>query len=60
MPDIPEMKRFWSLFQRRLQPMLRGELNIPATLDQISTRLKRHGVVRRRFYPVASAAGDER
>ncbi len=63
MPDIPEMKRFWSLFRTRLQPMLRGELNISATLEQISTRLKRHGdmqMVRRRFYPVASAAGDER
>lgn len=59
MPDVPEMKRFWSLFDSRLRPMLQGELEIPATLEQISARLRQHAqmqTVRRRFYPTAEMA----
>jgi len=59
MPDVPEMKRFWSLFDSRLRPMLQGEREIPATLEQIGARLRQHAqmqTVRRRFYPTAEMA----
>lgn len=63
MPDVPEMKRFWSLFDSRLRPMLHGERDIPATLEQIGGRLKQHAqmqTVRRRFYPIAEASVADR
>ncbi|MBA1277612.1 MULTISPECIES: maltose/maltodextrin ABC transporter substrate-binding protein MalE [Pseudomonadaceae] len=59
MPDVPEMKRFWALFESRLKPMLLGERPIPATLEEISGRLSQHAQmqsVRRRFYPIAEAS----
>ncbi len=41
MPDIPEMKRFWSSMQANLQPMVVGEMPVEATLKDISQKLRR-------------------
>ena len=40
MPDIPEMKRFWSSMQANLQPMIMGDLPVEATLKDISKKLR--------------------
>jgi maltose/maltodextrin transport system substrate-binding protein len=56
MPDIPEMKRFWSLFEARLEPMLLGQRPIPETLAEIARRLHAAGRMqgqRRLHYPSA-------
>jgi maltose/maltodextrin transport system substrate-binding protein len=58
MPDIPEMKRFWSLFDKRFAAMLHGQRPIPATLEEIARRLHAAGRMqgqRRLHYP---AGGD--
>lgn len=41
MPDIPEMKRFWSTMQANLQPMIEGELPVEATLKDVASKLRR-------------------
>lgn len=40
MPDIPEMKRFWSSMQTNLQPMIAGEVPVDATLERIGDKLR--------------------
>ena len=40
MPDIPEMKRFWSSMQANFQPMIMGDLPVEATLKDISKKLR--------------------
>ncbi|WP_332821066.1 maltose/maltodextrin ABC transporter substrate-binding protein MalE [Pseudomonas sp.] len=62
MPDIPEMKRFWSLFDSRLNAMLQGQRPIPATLEEIAQRLHAAGRMqgqRRLHYPMRQQAGDD-
>ncbi|MDD2160521.1 maltose/maltodextrin ABC transporter substrate-binding protein MalE [Pseudomonas sp. MIL19] len=59
MPDIPEMKRFWSLFEARLEPMLLGQRPIPETLAEIARRLHAAGRMqgqRRLHYPSADGS----
>ncbi|OZG75156.1 maltose ABC transporter substrate-binding protein MalE [Hahella sp. CCB-MM4] len=41
MPDLPEMKRFWSLFSTKLPQMLKGEADISPTLADIAGRLRK-------------------
>lgn len=41
MPDIPEMRRFWSSWEAHLQEMAVGELPVQATLEKIGERLRR-------------------
>ncbi|MHA6492863.1 maltose/maltodextrin ABC transporter substrate-binding protein MalE [Pseudomonas borbori] len=56
MPDVPEMKRFWALFQSRLGPMLHGERPLEATLQEITARLSKQAqmqATRRRHYPLS-------
>jgi maltose/maltodextrin transport system substrate-binding protein len=56
MPDLPEMKRFWALFQTRLKPMLQGQRPLLATLEEIAGRLDRQAqmqATRRRHYPAS-------
>jgi maltose/maltodextrin transport system substrate-binding protein len=61
MPDIPEMKRFWSLFGARLEAMLDGQRPIPATLEEIAQRLHTAGRLqgqRRLHYPMQGQAAN--
>ena len=56
MPDLPEMKRFWALFQTRLKPMLQGQQPLLATLEEITARLDKQAqmqATRRRHYPAS-------
>ena len=56
MPDLPEMKRFWALFQTRLKPMLDGQRPLLATLEEITARLDKQAqmqATRRRHYPAS-------
>ena len=56
MPDLPEMKRFWALFQSRLKPMLDGQRPLQATLEEIAARLDKQAqmqATRRRHYPAS-------
>ncbi|WP_020407049.1 maltose/maltodextrin ABC transporter substrate-binding protein MalE [Hahella ganghwensis] len=41
MPDVPEMKRFWSLFSTKLPQMLQGKADISPTLDDMAERLRK-------------------
>lgn len=41
MPDIPEMRRFWSSWTAHLTGMANGEKPVEATLDQIGKRLRK-------------------
>lgn len=55
MPDLPEMKRFWALFQSRLKPMLDGQRPLLATLEEIAARLDKQAQMQatRRHYPAS-------
>jgi len=41
MPDIPEMKRFWSSMSANMQPMISGEIPIEATMKNIAKKLRK-------------------
>lgn len=41
MPDIPEMRRFWSSWEAHLQEMAMGEIPVQATLERIGERLRK-------------------
>lgn len=61
MPDIPEMKRFWSSMQANLQPMVNGEKPVDATLEDISDKLRRLDNMKmwsRKHYLAAPATGQ--
>lgn len=62
MPDIPEMKRFWSTMQAQLQQMIDGSLPVEATLKDIAKKLRRLDNMKmwsRKHYLAAPATGEE-
>lgn len=61
MPDIPEMKRFWSSMQAKLPQVIRGELPLQATMDDIATKLRRLDKMKmwtRKHYLAGSPVSD--
>ena len=61
MPDIPEMKRFWSSMQANLQPMIMGQQPVEATLQDISKKLRRLDEMKmwtRKHYLAGPATGE--
>lgn len=61
MPDIPEMKRFWSTMQANLPLMIQGELPVDATLSEIADKLRRLDAMKmwtRKHYLAGPAVED--
>ena len=62
MPDIPEMKRFWSTMQTNLPLMVQGEKPVDATLDDIGAKLRRLDSMKmwtRKHYLAGPAIGSD-
>ena len=60
MPDIPEMKRFWSSMQANLQPMVTGEVKVEETMADVAKRLRKLDTMKmwtRKHYLTAAATG---
>ena len=61
MPDIPEMKRFWSSMSANLQPMITGAAPVDATMADIAQKLRRLDKMKmwtRKHYLAGPATGD--